>query len=171
MMRTHLRIVVFTLSHRDHTHGRSRTGQRPAFDSRNRFRDKEPGWRSKKERGKKKRDLLALSPIRNAALPCLPRASTECARSVPRVCPKVSPPSLSLCLSPRTIPMCRRRSVKGGRRGARSSSQPGLAWTIAVGVLGSGHSSMLRFPFFLSSRLPPGNHQPDDVDVARQRGE
>jgi len=126
-------------------------------------------WK-KRERGKK-RDLLALSPIRNAALPCPPRAFTECARFVPRVCPKVSPPSLSLCLSPRMIPMCRRRSVKGGRRGARSSSQPGLAWTSVVGVLGSGHSSVLRFPFFLSSRLPPGNHQPDDVDVARQRGE
>lgn len=81
-------------------HALAKIEARSALDSRSRFRDKEPGWRSEKERGKKTRSLGTVTdPQRYAALPCPSRASAECARSVPRVCPKVSPLSLSFSLS------------------------------------------------------------------------
>lgn len=139
-------------------HALVKTGARSAPDSRNRsFGTKSPDGDPKKREEGKKRNLLALSPIRNAALFRVHRARPPSARDPCRVSvrkchlPLYRSVSLSLSLAPRTIPTCRRRSVKGGRRGARSSSQPGLAWTSAVGR--SVAATLLCFAFLFFSAL------------------
>lgn len=112
------------------------------------------GDRKNRER-KKTSTLLALSPIRNVTrLLCVHRARPPSVRDPCRVSvrkchlPLYLSPSLSFSL--RVTPMCRRRSVKGGRD-AGPSSQPGLVWTSTAGR--SVAATLLCFAFLFFSAL------------------